>query len=152
MVFSSVSLFVGAVTVPDRDFITALFGDLSVEELEEKLDSANLIDYLNDTLLKPGPDDGSQPRLTVQQLTHDVNEKCPIVIGIDLGVICINSRYLWGEDKPPTVVFTDQTLQTAMAQFDGALAQLHDKQPTLAALIPGPAQVIFVQNDCACCS
>lgn len=151
MVFGTVYLFVGAVTVSDRDLLTALFGDISDEELEEKLDSENLVDYLNDKLLKLDSEE-SQPRLTAHRLTHDVNEKCPIVIGIDLGAICINSRYSFGADKPPTVTFTAQTLQTAMTQFDGALARLHNTQPNLASLIKGPAQVIFVQDDCACCS
>jgi hypothetical protein len=147
MVFSTVNLYVGVATVSQLDFIKALFGDLSIEMIDDKLkEFDNFIDYLNESLL-----DGSS--LKAQELTHDVNTDCPIVIGLDRGTMCVNSRYSGGNQAKPTVAFNLADLETARKEFEAAVVELEKTQPVLAALVKGrPGQVIFVQNDCACCS
>ena len=88
--------------------------------------------------------------LTSNRLTHDIDESCPLVIGVNLG--CIYERHRDDNSKVTNIYSLTQILE-ARDTLQAELKRIEAINPKLYALLKDKElQLVMVQNDCSDCS
>jgi hypothetical protein len=96
--------------------------------------------------------DTSSKVLTLHQLTHDIDQDQPLIIGINLGDVFDNERYLRNEVKSASRLKLADIV-TAQETFQHELDTIKVINPKLYDLLAKKdIEIIMVQNDCYCCS
>jgi hypothetical protein len=126
----SIKIYVG-ITVPLRDFATALHGPMTDDDFtsiyyrawvaacEEFLDGCDCRGDCGIVPLPPGP----STELKADIISHDRDATQPLVIGIRLGNI-ISKPY--SDDPPARVDLTFEALEAARTKFAAEQAKLAD--------------------------
>jgi hypothetical protein len=145
------------VTVSPSDFATAIYGPDTVTK--DTIDFGEIV-YHCAGILKGNEDiskteiTGVSTELEASQVTHDCDETEPLVIGIRLGSIATVSDWDRPHDNLTSIDFT--ALTSAQAKFTTELAKLtgsNESARKLFYLIQSQVpRLLFVQDDCRCCS
>lgn len=109
----------------------------------------NFLANIDEEKLPITPDQKSEI-LTLRRVTHDIDERCSLAIGIHLGCVYARERY-YGTNV--TNIHSMMQILKARERLQIELDRIEEINPKLYALLKGKdIQVIMVQNDCKCCS
>ena len=109
----------------------------------------NYLQDIPDENLPIAPNEKSNV-LTFRRITHDIDEKCPLAIGIHLGCVYERERY---HGTKITNTYSIMQILKAKERLQDELYRVKEINPKLYALLKGTEmQVIMTQNDCRCCS
>ncbi len=109
-------------------------------------------DFMSDMYGKrlPITSDQESEILTADRLTHDIEESCPLVIGIHLG--CIYERHRDDNSKVTNIYSLTQIFETR-DKLHMELSRIEAINPKMYALLKDKElQLVMVQNDCYDCS
>lgn len=104
-------------------------------------------------VLKAGVENNVESEvLKAGRLTHDVDESCPLVIGLNLGT-SYDSHYYYKKEEKLVPAITISKLLESKAIIEAEVDKLKSDHPKLYQLLKDKElQIVMVQNDCRCCS
>jgi len=151
MTITYITVMVGFV-IPSKEYLQTIWPDIDDNAWEI------LYDCKGEKLLlasHQGSEEDSEKNiqseaLTLEMITHDVDKTEPIAIGVKIGEMVVHRGYRYEKSDhnvPLTKVLESlETLKVELESMKTVNRQLYD---ILSKMKP---ELVFVQDDCRCCS
>lgn len=170
MTVFTINIFIGFL-VAMEDYLKALGKDFSIEAMdpvdreemkriyhddpdwEECIIEEVKDNYINQRLWEnklPITPTQNSDSLRMGRLTHDINEECPLVVGINFGCAFSKEKYS-NTQINGTYKFKD--IMEAQKKLELEMEKIKTINPKMYELLKSKeSQIIMVQDDCRCCS